>query len=584
MAVVKVLRGPDPGSVHEIKGERTVIGRHPNSHLVFDNGAISRHHAQILESHGSYYLEDLRSRNNTYLNGELVEGRTELQDGDQIRLCDIVLTFLLQPSSLDSSALQHAESANSTVEAGLLDRTTEAQPTVDESNIYNPEQGLSDVAFESSSVVSKIDARQRRELTAGVRSEIKLKAVLAITQALSRELELDSVLPKILTELFNTFPQAAQGFVLLKDTESGKLKIKATRIRKGGEDDAVAVSMTVVRHAMETGEALLSENVLDDSRFKQSSSLSKMKIRSMMCAPLVGQEGRSLGVIQMVTRGEQQVFNADDLDLLVSVASQAALTIENATLHEEVLRQRELERDLEFATQVQLGFLPKSRPKVPHYAFADYYEAALRIGGDYFDYITLHGGRIAVALGDVAGKGVPAALLMARLYSSTRFQLLTVGSPGGAVTGLNREISSSGLGHRFITFLVLVLDPKTHQVTLVNAGHLPPLVRRANGQVQEVGREESSLPLGIIPEQEYREVTFSLAPGDSIIAYTDGVTESMNDERQIFGRERLERCIAASRGDIDAMVKEIVNDVEAFVSDNASRDDTCVVGLQRLPS
>ena len=137
------------------------------------------------------------------------------------------------------------------------------------------------------------------------------------------------------------------------------------------------------------------------------------------------------------------------------------------------MEQRDLDRDLEFATQVQLGFLPKSKPKLPQYTFADYYEAALRVGGDYFDYVWLPDGRLAVAVADVAGKGVPAALLMARLYASTRFQLLTTPDPAVAVTNLNAEISSSGLGHRFVTFLLMVLDPLRHEMTLVNAGIRP---------------------------------------------------------------------------------------------------------------
>src|SRR5690606_39404274 len=124
-------------------------------------------------------------------------------------------------------------------------------------------------------------------------------------------------------------------------------------------------------------------------------------------------------------------------------------------------RQREMERDLDFATQVQLGFLPKERPKVLGYAFADYYEAALRVGGDYFDYITLPDNRLALALGDVAGKGMPAALLMARLYSSPRFELFTSKAPATALNGLNKETASTGLGHRLITFVPIVLHRQT---------------------------------------------------------------------------------------------------------------------------
>lgn len=579
MSVLRIVKGPAVGAVFELHGERTVMGRHPNCHVVLDSSSISRHHAQILESHGSYFLEDLRSRNGTFLNGDALETRTELHDGDQIRLCDVLLQFELHGSS--SPPNERPPRPERSTHIG--ERKTDEPPHAVESGLLL-EDDLQPPRFSSfeSSVIETIDARRRSDQVAGLHPELKLQAVLEITRALGRELQVDAVLPKMLATLFQIFPQAAQGFVLLKEPESGKLMVKATRVRKGSEAESVAVSMTVVRQAMDSAQGLLSENVMEDSRFKRSASLNRMQIRSVMCAPLVGYDGTALGVIQIVTRGETDAFNSDDLDLLVSVASQAALAIENATLHEALLRQRELERDLEFATQVQLGFLPKSRPRVPCYAFADYYEAALRIGGDYFDYIALPGGLLAVTLADVAGKGMPAALLMARLYSSARYQLLTAATPAEAMGGLNREIASSGLGHRFITFLVLVLNPATHEVTLVNAGHLAPLIRRRNGTVVQIGREESGLPLGIVPDQEFRETRHLVAPGELMIAYTDGVTEAMNEGREIYGRRRLERCIAGSSGDIDAVIKCIINDVEEFVGDNTLRDDTCIVGLQRI--
>jgi serine phosphatase RsbU (regulator of sigma subunit) len=250
-------------------------------------------------------------------------------------------------------------------------------------------------------------------------------------------------------------------------------------------------------------------------------------------------------------------------------------------MHEALLEQRDLERDLEFATQVQLGFLPKSKPRPAQYTFADYYEAALRVGGDYFDYVSLPDGRIAIAVADVAGKGVPAALLMARLYASTRFQLLTNTDPADAVTQLNAEIASSGLGHRFVTFLVMVLDPLRHELTLVNAGHPPPLLRCPDGELRPLGREVSSLPLGILPTQAYASATVSIDPGCSVLAFTDGVTEAMSSNRETYGKDRFAKYLQSADGAIDSVVKGLVADVEAFAGDGPIRDDTCIVGFQR---
>src|SRR5258708_16756186 len=153
-----------------------------------------------------------------------------------------------------------------------------------------------------------------------------------------------------------------------------------------------------------------------------------------MCAPLVAQSGESLGAIQIDSIDNSTPFAEDDLEVLLSVAAQATLSLENAQLHAAALKQRDYERDLEFATQVQLGFLPNERPHVAGYEFFDFYEAAQRVGGDFFDYVSLPDGRVAVTIGDVAGKGMPAALLMARIYAATRYELLAKPTPPPSLT------------------------------------------------------------------------------------------------------------------------------------------------------
>ncbi len=584
-----VVRGGTPGSTFTLTGERCIIGRHPGCQVVFDNPAISRHHAQILESHGNYFVEDLRSRNGTYLNGKLLDARVQLDDGDQIRVSDVLLSFVkgrppLNTETVSSPDLKLRELGDN--DSGPLDLdgvglTREQAAVDDESQILVLPDRFEEPPFEPP-LVGEIDSGKADESRSDVRPETKLRAMLEIARALGGELRLDKLLPLVLEKLFGSFPQAEQGFILLKESEANRLRVMATRSRtaaKGGE--AVVVSMTVVRAAMESGKALLSGNVQRDERFSKSTSLSRMQIRSMMCVPLLDHEGTSIGVIQIVTRNPDFEFTREDLDLLDAVAAQAALAMENAKMHEALLEQRDLERDLEFATQVQLGFLPKAKPRPDEYTFADYYEAALRVGGDYFDYISLPDGRIAIAVADVAGKGVPAALLMARLYASTRFQFLTTADPAQAVTRLNAEIASSGLGHRFVTFMVMVLNPALHELTIVNAGHPPPILRHADGQLTQLAREISSLPLGILPNQVYTSATVTVESGSYVIAFTDGVTEAMSHSRETYGRERFAKYLEQTGGPIDGVVQGLVADVETFAGDGPIRDDTCVVAFQR---
>jgi len=437
VAFLKALRGSHAGRTYEITGERVVFGRHHSCDVVLDGAGVSRRHAQIIEKHGQYYIEDLRSRNGTYVNNARIDGRTLLRDNDLITFCDHTFRFYstLPEDSTSITRVQPepqraAPSGERSERRGRVQPTT-LQPIEDES--------------QTTSVISAIDADVSARLRVHVNPEAKLKALLAISQTLARTLDLNEVLDRILEALFSIFPQADEGFVLLRDPESGKLRIRASRVRHSRRDDVIRISKTIVNQAMESGKAILSANAPEDSRFSMSESIDGLRIKSMICAPLIGTDKKPLGVIQIGTWDLRQQFSNDDLDLLVSVAAQACLAIENAYLHQTALKQRDMERDLEFAMQVQLGFLPKKRPELAGYSFYDHYEAAQRVGGDFFDYVGLSDGKLAVCLADVAGKGVPAALLMARLYSSTKLHLLSTSSPCEALAALNNELTEGGL-------------------------------------------------------------------------------------------------------------------------------------------
>lgn len=581
MANLKALQGETVGKVFPIDGARVTIGRHPQCEVVLEHATVSRSHAQILVAGDEYFVQDLNSRNGTYVNGSKIDGRLPLCNGDEIQLSDVLLLFQQQSEVL--SETDHS------CEIPILE-TVDPSPEVDESRMYLPQFPLgnlsSDSVSEAGEIRSKLDARtgsssDNLKKAGVVPASQKLAAVIEITRSLSRVLELDRVLPRILQTLFKTFPQAEQGFILLLDPKSQRLKVKASRTRNDRQADAVAVSMTVVREAMNSCEAILSQCVADDSRFSGATSLTQLQITSVMCVPLVMQDGRSIGVIQIDSRDHEREFGEGDLELLVSVAMQAAMVVENAQLHEERLAQRDMDRDLEFARQVQRGFLPNERPQLEGYSFSDYYEAAKSVGGDYYDYIPLPNGKVAITLGDVAGKGVSAALLMARLYSSARYLFLTHDSPDDAVTALNEDIASSGMGQRFITFVAMVLDPERAELTLLNAGHMPPLLRLADGETRTISQSVSSLPLGILPTTVYESETIDLPPGASVLAFTDGVTEAMSPERELYGRDRLLTRFGETSGDVQTTMKSLISDVRSFSSHSAERDDTCLVLFRR---
>ena len=298
-----------------------------------------------------------------------------------------------------------------------------------------------------STIMSKLDITGG---AAGVRvnvnPEVKLRAVIEITANLRKSLAVDLVLPKLLDSLFKIFVQADRGFVVLRGANPGQLVIKAVKQRRSDSEDMIRISRTIINQVLDTKQAILSADAAADARFEMSQSIADFRIRSMMCAPLVNSDGDAMGAIQIDTIDQRARFQQDDLDVLAGVANQAAFALENAQLHEQALKQQGLQRDLELAHKVQQGLLPARSPKFEGYHFFDFYEPANQVGGDFYDYIRLPGGRLAIVLADVSGKGVAAALVMARI--SSRSALLPGQRAGGGRSGQpdQRRLLPSGLG------------------------------------------------------------------------------------------------------------------------------------------
>jgi serine phosphatase RsbU (regulator of sigma subunit) len=301
----------------------------------------------------------------------------------------------------------------------------------------------------------------------------------------------------------------------------------------------------------------------------------------MMCAPLIDSNGHVLGALQVDTVDQRHRFQDEDLEVLVSVAAQAAIAIDNAQLHENVLRQRELERDLEVARQVQRGFLPRQAPELLGYDFFDFYQPARVVGGDYYDYLQLPDGRLAVLVADVVGHGIAAALLMAKLSANARFCLATEDQPAQVLTRLNTMLVEDGVEDRFVTLVMAVLRPDTHEVVVANAGHMVPLWRRGQQQLAEVGQERVGLPLGVSGAWEYEQCTLKLANGDVLGMYTDGLNEAMNDQSQLYGRDRLRQQFQAGPGRVAELGSHLIDDVCRFAGDHPQNDDMCLVCVGR---
>src|SRR5690606_6359439 len=329
----------------------------------------------------------LGSRNGTFLNGQLIKQQTMLQDGDLIRICDVEFSFHGDEDNL--SLLVEASAVPSGSSFGVL--------MIDDAG-----QGES-----SRAVSSKLDIRgsvMGPQLTTG--ADARLKAVLEISQSLGRAVRVEDVLPKVLDTLFKIFLQADRAFIVLR--EGDELAARWTKTRNEKQQEAFRISRTVMREVMDSKEAIITLDATSDERFEMANSISDFRIRSMIVAPLLDSTGEPLGAIQMDTLDSKRRFEKRDLEILAGIATQAGVAIENAQLHEALVQQQRVEQDLELARNVQRAFLPSQHPGTEGYEFYHYYLPADQIGGDYFDYIQLTDGKLAVIVADVVGHGVAA--------------------------------------------------------------------------------------------------------------------------------------------------------------------------------
>lgn len=563
MAFLTANNGPNAGKRHPLDSQQGtyMLGRHPDCQIIVDVGAVSRYHAMITVDNGQYYVEDNKSRNGTYLNNEFLRERTALRNGDQLRVCDVDFTFHFdaEPDKVIPAKMVELDSSSgSSLGAVLVD----------------------DMKDSGSTIMSKLDVSSdgtRVQLTAS--PQVKLKALMEIAKNLGGAISLDSVLPRVLEGLFRIFVQADRGFVVLRDNK-GTLVPMWTKVRRESSDDQHRISRTIVNQVMESKEAILSADAASDERFQMSQSIADFRIRSMMCAPLLDSENNAMGVLQVDTLDQRKRFQQEDLEVLASVATQSGIAIDNARLHEEALRRREIERDLNVAHRVQQGLLPRNAPAVEGYTFFDYYEPANHVGGDYFDYIRLPDGRFAVIVADVVGHGIAAALMMAKVSAEAKFSLASLDEADKALNQLNDTICGLELD-RFVTMIMVLIDPQTHQATIVNAGHMAPIWKKSNGEIAEPGADLRGLPIGINPGIQYAKATIQLEPGDSLTLYTDGINEA-SDGTGMYGIERLRNLIEVADSDPAQLGDKIVSDVRGFLGDEPQEDDMCLVCLSRV--
>jgi serine phosphatase RsbU (regulator of sigma subunit) len=534
----------EPGKVFVLDQDEMVIGKRADCDILLPDRHVSRSHARILRRSDGLYIENLENLNKTKVNGVLLTEPRRLTNGDLITICKYTLMY----------------DASDAFSKGM----TKILETID-------------LTKTTSGSLSQ------------VRSEAKLQVIMDLTAELVGILDLTAVLEKVLDALFRIFPYAERGFVLFPSSVNDCLITRARKFRH--DEEHLMPSRTIYNLVTGEGHAILFDDVLHDSRFLATGSVKASQVHSIMCAPLFDKQRRPVGILHVDTRDHRNRFKQQDLDFLVAVAGTISLAVESARLHEIEIRHRKLEQEARDAWIVQRSFIPELYPCLPRYEFWHLYEPARFVAGDYFDYRQLtgtgsslsesQGKRWAIAMGDVSGKGMPAALLMARISAEVRLLLQVEPDPARIVGLINRNLCQHEAAGRFVTFLLIILDARQHRLTIVNAGHMGPLVRRFRGDVEVVGQDRSGLPLGIEDDREYEAMSIRLGSGDVVVLYTDGVTEALSPEGEQFGATHLHKHIALASPSAGSVGTAIKDGLCSHVADRDQFDDITLICFGR---
>ncbi|MFV1965003.1 MAG: SpoIIE family protein phosphatase, partial [Pirellulaceae bacterium] len=508
------------------------------------------------------------SRNGTYVNQAPVESRVRLQHNDTLQFGDTHARFDDPGSAPRATAVPTSSATVPNIQAtlGLGAGGVNIDEDADDANIMGQV------------------ATAGRFGVLDVNPEAKLKAVLEITNRLAGTVDLSSLLPRMLDSLFNIFKFADRGCILLKDEATGEMVPQAMKHRRSGDDSSVRLSRTVVNKVLTEKAGILSADVSADADLSAAQSIADLHIRSIMCVPLLGLDGEAVGVLSIDSQNPLGQFTRDDLEILMTVAGQAALSYENARLVEAYAAKQKQDGELDIAMTVQRSLLPVDFPQVEGYEFYASYDAAQAVGGDYYDCFELSDGNVCLSFGDVAGKGVPGALIMSRMSSCVQSTIRHVRDVGGAINAINDHMCDTAVEGRFVTYVLCIVDTKNHQVTLANAGHMSPIIRRANGTVERFDEELVGPPVGVVDGYPYDVETRPLEPGDLVLIVTDGVDEAMNPEGDLYGMERVLEFVKNGPAKADELGTSLLADVRKHANGRPQNDDITIMTFGRNPT
>lgn len=524
---------------------RMRIGRAGHCEIHVPQPAVSREHAVIQVDGDHVVIDDLGSRNGTWVNGNRIAGPTTLKHGDRIELAGHVFEIH-----------GRAPSTN-TILAG--DAAMASSAAIDWKEIY----GTTDTT------TSALDSKK-----------LNLFQVLAEAgEVLTVQSDLEDLFEHTLDLVDKAVTAERIVLLLNEDDEDADPAVRASRLKKPGASGQILLSKTMLDKVMEERKSFLTLDATEDPGLRDHQSVILSGTRSAMAVPLFDNE-HVIGALYADTTDPITRYSKDELRTFTILANIIGVKITQARLAGAEEDRRRLEMQLQTAKDILKQILPTDLEEVPGYELCAYLEPSQTVGGDLYDARTLPDGRVAVFMGDVTGKGIGAALLVSNILASVNLLADEGHAPLALVERLNRQVHRSTDPVHFATFFYGVLDPKTGDLTYVNAGHNPPYLVRADGRVEEVAA--TGIPVGMLESVPYTDGTLRIAPGEFLTMFSDGIPEATTPDDEEYGEQRLVELLVRERnGSSQDIVDALLADVRAFLDGYPAGDDITILLLRR---
>ncbi len=529
-----------------------IAGRDPGVDLVINDSTVSRKHARItVLDDATIRISDLGSLNGTQVNDKKITDTVDLKVGDAISIGNV--GFLLMSESAPETRPHSTASHFAIIDEKESGTSISAIP-LEEALQAPPKESANPAVF---------------------------KAIADMAKML--------ILPQSVDEMFNQaldllqqIVKSERSAIFAADETSGDVTLLNYRLSNQSGSGKFTMSRTIVREVLNNKNAVFFSDLISDDRFARQESIVVAGIRSAMAVPMVD-EDKVMGILYVDTSDPSQRYNEDTLKVVATFGNILAAKITNHNLLKERQEKQALESELSIASQIQEGLMPKVLPLVPGYLFHAFQMQCKMVGGDLYDIALLPDGRVLFLLADVSGKGMGAALFASNILSAFRMlRALAKFDVVDAVARVSEQMESTSRGGDFATVFLGVLDPSTHTVEYVNAGHNPPILVRPDGSHSHL--DSTGIPIGVFSGFAWGKNSLTINPGERIVIFTDGIPEANDSKGDQYSDERLEKFVIERRRDpLTELTSSLIKEVSKFVGDAPRSDDITLIMFERNP-